>query len=65
LVAPAVLIEKRLILTTEAGKKTSEVVSKPARSNQWAKRLVERHPDATPGTRAKFIPRSIEYVGGY
>jgi len=49
LVAPAALIEKRLILTTEAGKKTREVVSKPARSNQWAKRLVEGHPDATPG----------------
>jgi hypothetical protein len=58
------LIEKRLILTTEAGKKTREAVSKPARGNQSAKRLVEEHPDATPGSTAKFIPKSIEYTGG-
>jgi hypothetical protein len=65
LVAPAVLIEKRLILTTEAGKKTREVVSKPARGNQWRKGSWKGIPMQPLGTPAKFIPRLIEYAGGY
>jgi hypothetical protein len=31
-------MEKRLILTTEGGKKTSEDISKPGSDNRWTKK---------------------------
>jgi len=72
LVAPAARIEKRLILTTEAGKKTREAASKPVRGNQWAKEFVEEHLDPNPWKAhqlflrqqsAQVVIRWVQYHG--
>jgi hypothetical protein len=48
LVAPAPRIAKRLILAREAGKKTSEDVTKPAKETSERRELLEELADANP-----------------
>jgi hypothetical protein len=58
-------MEKRLILTTEGGKKTRADVLEPGRGNRQAKKA----PGGAAGPNSlmchKFIVTSMEYTGGY
>jgi len=66
LVAPAARIEKRLILTIVAGKKTSEAASKAVRGNRRAKRAGSgERPGPNPGEWFLVIRESIGYTDGY